>query len=320
MKGQFVVNLVAAVLVPLLTTVIGALGVIFQDWRTRRSEQGRRKVAVDEARAQVNFVSDWWTAKQLLGQSPHVMQQAERDATTLLDEASAVVSAVRVAVPGAAPPLTFRRLALLYPFHSGTGKAVRAAFYFCSGATVLALANSATQTLSRGGNWVGYLNAYLILGGVAAALALTLRFMAVAIERNAAAMASRGEAAEGPTRRMLLLYPLHRRSARFLRALFYAAILFLVFYLYKIVENFFPEALPVYVAGVLIYGAATLGLRSWALSLERGSGRPVAQASPPAVTSVQEQSDHQSRGPAVAPAPSGTTGEATPSGVSPWGT
>ena len=66
MSRQDVVNIALAVLVPVVTAVVGAIGVAFQDWRVRRSTAGRRKLAVDDARAQVNFVADWWNAKKSL--------------------------------------------------------------------------------------------------------------------------------------------------------------------------------------------------------------------------------------------------------------
>jgi hypothetical protein len=146
-KAAVASQILIAVLVPVVTAMLGAAGVVFQDWRTRRSDVGRRKLAVDDAQAQVNFVTDWWNAGQSLGQSPEAGKKAVSRATALLDNASAVVSATQLPSPRPQPPLTIRRLVLLYPFHSLEGKVVRVAFYFCSGLTVMALGASISQRL-----------------------------------------------------------------------------------------------------------------------------------------------------------------------------
>ena len=93
-------------------------------------------------------------------------------------------------------PVTFRRLALLYPFRTREGRAARAAFFGCSGVTVLALGASVSQQLSDEANKTTYLNGFLIVGGLSAALTLILRFLAVAIEENAAT-AAQGDPGEG---------------------------------------------------------------------------------------------------------------------------
>ena len=166
MNPQNVASIVIAVLVPVVTAVVGAIGVAFQDWRVRRSTAGRRKLAVDDARAQVNFVADWWNAKKSLGQSPEALQEAASRATALLEDASAVVSAVRLTSPVPKRPVTFRRLALLYPFRTREGRAARAAFFVCSGVTVLALGASVSQQLSDEANKTTYLNGYLLVGSL----------------------------------------------------------------------------------------------------------------------------------------------------------
>jgi hypothetical protein len=300
MSRQDVVNIVLAVLVPVVTAVVGAIGVAFQDWRVRRSTAGRRKLAVDDARAQVNFVADWWNAKKSLGQSPEALQEAASRATALLEDASAVVSAVRLTSPVPERPVTFRRLALLYPFRTREGRAARAAFFVCSGVTVLALGASVSQQLSDEANKTTYLNGFLIVGGLSAALTLILRFLAVAIEKNAAT-AAQGGPRRGFTRRMLLFYRFERRPAQVVRAVFYASVVGLVLYVQWNLQNFMMVWLPLNLAGTLVYGATALGMRSWALSLERAAGRPGVPQPAPAAAAVPGQSDHQPRRPAEPP-------------------
>ena len=298
MNPQDVANIVIALLVPVVTAVVGAIGVAFQDWRARRSTTGRRKLAVDDARAQVNFVADWWNAKKSLGQSPDALQEAARRATALLEDASAVVSAMRLTSPvPEPPPVTFRRLALLYHFRTREGKAARAAFFLCSAATVMALGASISEQLYDEVNKNTYLNGFLIVGGLSAALTLILRFLAVAIEKNATT-AAQGGPRRGFTRRMLLLYRFERRPAQVARGVFYASLVGLVLYVQWIVSHFHVAWLPLSLAGTLVYGATTLGMRSWALSLERAAGGPGIPPPAPAAANVPGQSDHQPRRPA----------------------
>jgi hypothetical protein len=311
MGTQDLVSIVLAVLVPVVTAVVGAIGVAFQDWRARRSTTGRRKLAVDEARAQVNFVADWWNAKKSLGQSPEALQEAASRATALLEDASAVVSAIRLTPPLPKPPVTFRRLALLYPFRTREGRAARAAFFFCSGLTVLALGASVSEQLYHEVNKNTYLNGFLIVGGLSAALTLILRFLAVAIEKNATT-AEQGGPRRGFIRRMLLLYRFERRPAQVVRCVFYAGLVGLVLYVQWIVSHVHVAWLPTSLAGTLVYGVTTLGMRSWALSLERAAGRPgIAQPAPAAAT-VPGQSDHEPRRPVEPP----TSSDTNPTAVS----
>ena len=297
MNPKDIASIVIALLVPVVTAVVGAIGVAFQDWRARRSTTGRRKLAVDDARAQVNFVADWWNAKKSLGQSPDALQEAASRATALLEDASAVVSAVRLTSPVPQAPVTFRRLALLYPFRTREGKAARAAFFFCSGLTVLALGASVSEQLYHEANKNTYLNGFLIVGSLSAALTLILRFLAVAIEKNATT-ADQGGPRRGFTRRMLLLYRFERRPAQVVRCVFYAGLVGLVLYVQWIVSHFHVVWLPLSLAGTLVYGATTLGMRSWALSLERAAGGPAVPQPAPAAATVPGQSDHQPRRPA----------------------
>ena len=300
MGTQDVVNIVLAVLVPVVTAVVGAIGVAFQDWRARRGATGRRKLAVDDARAQVNFVADWWNAKKSLGQSPEALQEAASRATALLEDASAVVSAVRLTSPVPEPPVTFRRLALLYQFRTREGRAARAAFFFCSGVTVMALGASVSEQLYEEANKNTYLNGFLIVGGLSAALTLILRFLAVAIEQNAAA-AAQGGPRRGFIRRMLLFYRFERRPAQVVRGVFYASVVGIVLYVQWIVKNLAVVWLPLSLAGTLVYGATALGMRSWALSLERAAGRPGVPQPAPAAATVPGQSDRQPRRPVGPP-------------------
>jgi hypothetical protein len=82
------------------------------------------------------------------------------------------------------------------------------------------------------------------------------------------------------------------------RAIFYASVVGLVLYVQWNLQNFMMVWLPLTLAGTLVYGATALGMRSWALSLERAAGRPGVPQPAPASAAVPGQSDHQPRRPA----------------------
>jgi hypothetical protein len=64
MRTEQVVTIILALLVPVVTGVVGALAILFQDWRVRRSRAGRRKLALEDATRQVAFAAEWWKARQ----------------------------------------------------------------------------------------------------------------------------------------------------------------------------------------------------------------------------------------------------------------
>jgi hypothetical protein len=280
MNTKDLATIFLALLVPVLTTLLGLAGVAFQDWRTSRSRIGRRKLMLDDARAQVSFVADWWAAQKSLEPSPEALQEARTRVKAFLDHASAAVSATKLPLPEAEPPLTIRRLFLLYPFASLAGDVVRAAFFVFSGVTLIMLGASVSEQLLLEPGRMNWVNIDLIAGGFTAACALGLRFLAVKVEQDAASAVARGESGRGFVRRTFLLYALHRRSANVVRVLFYVGLLGLVQYDVMAAQLSWRmwtlAYLPAYAATSAATLWAVLGLRSWAVWLER---RPTTTAS-----------------------------------------
>ncbi len=54
-------------LVPVVTAVIGAIGLMLKDRRLAHDARAVREKALAEATAQIGFATDWWKAQQLLG-------------------------------------------------------------------------------------------------------------------------------------------------------------------------------------------------------------------------------------------------------------
>ena len=51
-------NLLVPIMVPVLTALLGGLGIAFQDWRARRSQVIRRRLALDDAARQIGLAAE----------------------------------------------------------------------------------------------------------------------------------------------------------------------------------------------------------------------------------------------------------------------
>ena len=115
-SSEVVINIAVALLVPIVTAVLGVLGVVFGDWRQRRTQAGRRKLALEDASRQVSFTAEWWNARKLLADSPQAEQEATTRAVAWLEEASALVAESKLPSVEERPPITLRRLLLSIHF------------------------------------------------------------------------------------------------------------------------------------------------------------------------------------------------------------
>jgi len=175
---------VATVLVPVITAIIGALGVLWQDWRQRRSLAARRKLAFEDAIRQVSFAEQWWRAKQSIAPSSSDSgQDTTADPLSFLDNALRLVKSVeQPRFDQDARPL-LRRLLLLYGFQRRAAKMLRVAFY------LLLMVITVTALVALGNVLAGDADTtreslawQLIFAIVFAVVTLVIRFSAVSIE------------------------------------------------------------------------------------------------------------------------------------------
>jgi hypothetical protein len=82
MSSAQTVTIVTAISVPVVTAILGVIGVMFQDWRARKTQAGRRKLALEDARRQVSFATEWWNARKLLADSTETVQEVTASAMT----------------------------------------------------------------------------------------------------------------------------------------------------------------------------------------------------------------------------------------------
>lgn len=174
-------NTVEPLLVPVVTGVVGAIGVAFKDAQDDHDQRSLRDEALADARAEVDFVTEWWKAHQLIGTGS---AEATTKALAWLAEAEAKVLNTSELKGTAKPQLTLRRLLLLEPMHRRSAKIWRALFLINVVWVLLGSAVTASDSASRSSRGqlasdIGMLIFFALLG-------LILRALAVSSERSGA--------------------------------------------------------------------------------------------------------------------------------------
>jgi hypothetical protein len=263
MSGELV-TIVSALLVPVVAAILGFVGIAFQDWRQRRSQAGRRKLALEDADRQVSFAVEWWNARKLLADSPEVMQEATIRAAGWLEEAAARVVEYDATPIEEKRPITLRRLLVFYPLQGRAAIVIRGVFHFSLAFLVFGLGNTITDAFLVSQDLD--LDAVVLL--VAAGLSLGLRFVVAVVVTHRSENAT---GLRGALRRWLLLYPFHRRSAKIVRIIFYILLgggfLSALFSSGSIVENS-AYFLPADLGYIALLTPPVVWLRNWAVSLE----------------------------------------------------
>jgi hypothetical protein len=261
-----VINIAVALLAPILTAVLGVLGLVFGDWRQRRTEAGRRKLSLEDASRQVQFASEWWSARKLLAESPEAVQQATARAGAWLEEAYEVVAASKPPPVEEKQPITLRRLLLLYPLQSRAANAIRVLYYFALG-WLLAWAGSMLNNIFVPETAKEDLFGNIAIVSASAVLALGLRFWAERAEKRRVA---RGKPRRISFDRALLFYDFHRRAARVVRAIFYIYSVLSAILVILLLWSGWDD--PHYLAGNVVFCVILIlyavGFRYWAVSLE----------------------------------------------------
>lgn len=127
-KSQ-IASLMVSILVPIATALIGILGVVFQDWRVSRTRAGRRKVALEDAKLQVAFTTEWLTARKLITDSPEALSDATTLALKWLQDASDQVAVSEAFAAIDKPRITVARLMLFYRLRGTWANILRVLFY-----------------------------------------------------------------------------------------------------------------------------------------------------------------------------------------------
>lgn len=287
MSSEVVVNIAVALLVPIVTAVLGVLGIVFGDWRLRRTQAGRRKLALEDASRQVSFAAEWWNARKLLADSPQAEQEATARAVAWLEEASALVAESQLPPVEEKPAISLRRLLLLYPLQSRAATVLRGAFYVCLAVMPLNVGGIIHDALDPAtATEILYQDIAILL--VTAVVALGLRFWIGRIDKprprgrkrrgvqsmdtleGELAPPDTAEAMKGTLRRVLLFYPFHRPAARIARLVLYIWVTFSTVFAALLLMSAwgYPYYFPGTTVQILAFIGYAVALRYWAASLE----------------------------------------------------
>ena len=251
-------------LAPIVTAVLGVLGVAFGDWRQRRTDAGRRKLALEDASRQVSFAAEWLKASKLVSDSSEAEQDASTRAAAWLEEASALVAASTPPPIEGRPAITLRRLLLVYPLQRPAARVLRGAFYVCLGFVPLMVGSVINAILEPHGQ---YLPADIVILIALVLLAMGFRLWAQWVEKARPEGQNRRRVT---LRRALLLCRFDRPAAKIVRIIFYSWILFVVVNAAGRIAAYRTE--PYYIPGDVIFFVGFVGyaaaLRYWAASLE----------------------------------------------------
>jgi hypothetical protein len=256
----------------------GILGVMIQDWRVRKSQAGRRKLALEDASRQVSFAVDWWNAKKLIADSPGAIQEVTKCADDWLEKASIRVIGSEPPATRQRSPVTFRRLLLLYPLRGWGANIIRGFFYVSLSILIVGTGTITSDALEPG------LHHY-VPGDVAGLIFVAILTL---IFRFWAASAQNLNTEPRRLRHALLLYRLHSASASLIRIIFYAWVVFLGYQVLMDVSSGQETAksLPTTLAYFIVFTGLAVGLRYWAASLARTPDTGKANDQHPAETTV----------------------------------
>jgi hypothetical protein len=171
-----------ALLVPVITAVIGTLGISLQDRQLRRSATEQHKAAFEDAIRRVSFATQWLQAKQSLGGgSAQLDRDDEQVARAWINQASAIAQSTGVAVAADDTRSLTRRLFLLYEMKGWAAKVVRVVFYlpvgFVGWIALIALGEVLSNTTYE--DQLSWEVTGSVMGGLAA---LVLRVWAVGLD------------------------------------------------------------------------------------------------------------------------------------------
>jgi hypothetical protein len=260
-----IVQIVVTMSVPIVAAVLGFLGIVFQDWHARRTQAGRRKLALEDASKRVSFAAEWWNARRLLADSPEAMQEATPRVLGWLEEASALVMDSKPPPSEEKPPITVRRLLLLSdPFQRPAAKIIRSVFYVCLGLLVITTAVAISDILKISER--KYIVDDMVGLSIMGLLTLGFRFYAGFVEKQ---RSERRQRRFISIRRSLLLYRLHGWAANIVRIIFYVLIANTVWVIYRFPGNSSedPSLIPIGVAVLILLIGYAVGFRYWAASL-----------------------------------------------------
>jgi hypothetical protein len=280
MDADQVIRIALTVITPILTAGIGIFALVIGDWRERRTQAGRRKLALEDASRQVAFAADWWNASKLIADSPDSERRASARAQAWLDEASTLVAESKPPPVDETPAITLRRLFLVYPMQRRAARILRALFYCSLGIVAFQVSGAMASALGRPDTLGipdyfsgGFIYGDLIAVAVVTVIAMALRFWSLRVENSQPMEQPRSRLT---VRRALLLYRFNRPAASIARIVFWFWAALTILAVVAAVLGAFdePRLIPASLIGLIAWVGWSIGLRYWAVSLnERDDSR-----------------------------------------------
>ena len=292
MDADQVVRIALTLVTPILTAVVGIVVLVIGDWRERRTQAGRRKVAFEDANRQVAFAAEWWNASKLVADhSPDAEQRAATRAQAWLDEASALIAESHPPPVDEKPAITLRRLLLAFPMQRRAARVLRGVFYFCLGLVVFQVSSAIGAALGRSDTLgvPNYFSEGLIYGDLIAicvlmVVAMAFRFSALHVEKSGSTAQNR----RLTLRSALLLYRFKRPAAAIARVVFWVwTALTILDAIVTVVTAFDdPRLIPANLVALVAFMGWAVGLRYWAVSLDARTATEVRRASSATTTTA----------------------------------
>jgi hypothetical protein len=271
MDSEQIIRIALTIVTPILTAGIGIVALVVGDWRERRTQEGRRKLAFEDASRQVEFASDWFNASKLI--TPDAEQAAAAQARTWLDEASDLVDEWKP-TPRAEEErsVTARRLLLAYPMQRRGARVLRAFYYVFLGVVVFQVSGAMASAFGREDTLgvPNYFSSGLIYADLLGiilytVIAMGFRFWALRVEEAHAADESQGRMT---LRNVLLLYPFTGVRARVARAVYWLWTLLTVLVAVAVAISAVEDVriLPANLIALVAWIGWAVGIRYWAES------------------------------------------------------
>src|SRR4051812_15754513 len=273
MDADQLLRIVLTIVTPILTAGIGIVALVVGDWRERRTQTGRRRLAFEDASRQVALAADFWNASKLVADSPDAERRAATRAQAWLNEASARVAESKPPPAGDdKPAITVRRLLIAYPMQRRSARILRGAFYFFLGFVVLQVGAAMGSALGRPDTLgipdyfaSGVIYTDLITIFVVTVISMACRFWSLRIEQSEPTAQSRRRLT---VRNALLLYRFKRLTAAIARIVFYFWTAVTIVSVVGMVFNGYedPRLIPGDLVALGAFVGWAVGLRYWAVS------------------------------------------------------
>ena len=199
MDADQITRIALTVFTPILTAAIGIVALVIGDWRERRSQAGRRKLAFEDASRQVAFATEWWNASKLIASSADDQERASARAQAWLEEATTLVAESEPPPVEDKQAITLRRLLIAFPMERRAARTLRAFFYFFLGLVVFQVSSTLSSAFGRPDTLgiPNYFSEGLIYGDLIALcvmmlIAMAFRFLSLYVEKSGPAPETQG--------------------------------------------------------------------------------------------------------------------------------